>query len=283
MVRAGARHTSGFLDRYPTLDSCGSARHADKRRASHFSTSSEVAFKEVAHAAQEVRMVSPFPERSPQPQRIFIEPEDVRKRLTAFGMTPEMLVHSIEAGDLARRPAMQPVYPATFAGVTMWAQTLAELRRQLLQRRDGYKIGRTGNYETVYSAERRIAFAVNAGDGNTGIDGKRDPRLTRPKGVKTTERIARNIRDTQLTLIEFPDPELPADEACETWFLLVRPTKTEIRLELSCPRKIGPDGIVDGWHERIILPPVPISGAVAPIEPDDGGDDGSDGEALVQR
>ena len=229
-------------------------------------------------------MVSPVPERSPQPQRIFIEAEDVERRLAAFGLTPEMLSRSIEAGDLKRRPVMQPVYPAGYAGVTMWAETLAELRRQLLKRRDGYEIGRTGNYETVYSAERRIAFAVNAGDMNTGINGKHEPRLTRPKGAKTTERVARNTRNTQLTLIEIPDPELPPDEACETWFLLVRPTKNEIRLELSCPRKIGPDGIVDGWHERIILPPVAISGAIEPVEPDDGGDEGNDdGEALVQR
>ncbi len=228
-------------------------------------------------------MTSPVPERSPQPQRIFVDPEDVRRRLEEFGLTAEMLTRSIESGDLARQPVMQPVFPATYAGVTMWAQTLAALRRELLKRRNGYEIGRTGNYETVYSAERRIAFAVNAGDSYTGINGRRDPRLTRPKGAKTTERIARNVRDTQLTLIEIPDPELPPDEACETWFLLVRPTKNEIRLELSCPRKIGPDGIVDGWHERVILPPVPLSGAVAPFEPDDGGDDGDDGEALVQR
>jgi hypothetical protein len=229
-------------------------------------------------------MVSPVPEQSPRPQRIFIDPEDVERRLAEFGLTPEMLSRSIEAGDLKRRPVMQPVYPAGYAGVTMWAETLAELRRQLLQRRDGYEIGRTGNYETVYSAERHIAFAVNAGDMNTGINGKRDPRLTRPKGAKTTERVARNIRNTQLALIEVPEPELPPDEACETWFLLIRPTANEVRLELSCPRKIGPDGIVDGWHERIILPPVPISGAIEPFEPDDRGDDGDDdGEALVQR
>lgn len=232
-------------------------------------------------------MISPVPEQSRRRRKIVVRPEDVEARLAEFGLTPEMLARSIDAGDTARRRVMLPVYPATYAGVTMWAETLAELRRQLLSRRDGYEIGRTGNYETVYSAERRIAFAVNAGDSNTGIDGRRDPRLTRPKGAKTAERVGRNTRETQLALIERSEPELPPDEACETWFLLLRPTEKEIRLELSCPRRIGLDGIVDGWYERIILPAVPISGAIAPLEPDDEaddeGDDGGDGEVLVQR
>ncbi|SRR5258708_2428892 len=225
-------------------------------------------------------MTLPAPQHDPR--RLISEPTEVEKRLKDFGMTVEMITRSIEAGDIARRRVMFPVYPATYAGVTMWAETLAELRKQLLKAREGYAIGRTGNYETVYSTARGVAFAVNAGDANTGIEGKREPRLTRPKGVKTAERIKRNARMVQLALIELPEPALPADEACETWFLLLRPTESEIRLELSCPRRIGPDGIVDGWHERILLPAVPIAGAVEPTEPDDGGDDGT-GDVLVHR
>jgi hypothetical protein len=224
-------------------------------------------------------MSYPQPERSRR--RVITRLDEVEKRLADFSLTIEMLNRSIEVGDTARGRVIFPVYPATFAGVTMWAETLAELRRQLLRHRTGYEIGRTGNYETVYSVERRTAFAVNSGDSYTGIDGNRDPRLTRPKGAKTSERIARNARDIQLALIDVPAPDLPADEACETWFLLLRPVKSEIRLELSCPKSIDGDGIVSGWHERIILPPVPISGAIAPFEPDDGGDDG--GETLVER
>lgn len=225
-------------------------------------------------------MALPVPQHGPRP--LISEAGEVEKRLSDFGMTVEKITNSIEAGDTARRRVAIPVYPATYAGVTMWAETLAELRKQLLEARQGYAIGRTGNYETVYSTERRVAFAVNTGDANTGIDGRHEPRLTRPKGAKTAERVRRNARNVQLTLIDMPQPELPADEACETWFLLLRPTADEIRLELSCPRRIGLDGIVDGWHERILLPPVPIAGAVEPIEPDDGGDDGT-GDVLVQR
>lgn len=215
--------------------------------------------------------------------RKIILPGDAEARLKNFGLTVEMITRSIESGDTARRKVMQPVYPATYAGVTMWAETLAELRRQLLKCRDGYDIGRTENYETVYSTDRSIAFAVHSGDSSTGINGDRDPRLTRPKGVKTKQRVEYNSRDTQLTLIELPSQKLPPDEACETWFLLLKTTRDEIRLELSCPKSIDADGIVGGWHERILLPPVQISGAVDPIEPPDGGDDSSGGETLVRR
>src|SRR6266550_4439806 len=156
-------------------------------------------------------MSYPVPER-PQ-RRVITQPDEVDKRLAEFGLAVEMLTRSIEVGDTARKRVMQPAWPATFAGVTMWADTLAELRRQLLRRRTGYQIGRTGNYETVYSIDRHIAFAVNTGDSYTGIDGSRDPCLTRPKGAKTAERIARNTRETQLTLIEAPEADPPPDEA----------------------------------------------------------------------
>src|SRR5258708_28505611 len=117
-------------------------------------------------------MTLPAPQHDPR--RLISEPTEVEKRLKDFGMTVEMITRSIETGDTARRRVIFPVYPATYAGVTMWAETLAELRRQLLRGRGGYQIGRTGNYETVYCAERHIAFAVNAGDSNTGIQARRE-------------------------------------------------------------------------------------------------------------
>ena len=59
----------------------------------------------------------------------------------------------------------------------------------------------------------------------------------------------------------------PADEPAEeedaglnraTWVLLFFIDVTELRCELSMPRGIGPDEKLDGWVERIILPPVPL-------------------------
>ncbi len=164
------------------------------------------------------------------------------------------------------------------------AETLASLRRELLKTRQGWSIGQTGNYETVYSSQRKVAFAVVAGDKYTGIDGPRDPRLTRKRGPKTKERIERNAAYEQLAFkLDLPllAEEIPADEACSTWFLVVFADEDHIRMEVSLPVDIRKDGLVGEWVERIIIDPVPSSGAVAPIEPDEDGDD--DGESLVTR
>ena len=222
------------------------------------------------------------------PQRRVILPEDAEQRLKDFGMTVEVISRSIEVGDTARRRVMQPVYPKTFPGVTMWAETLSEWRRQMLKRRDNYEIGRSRGYETIYSLEREVAFTVVAGDSYTGIDGRRDPRLKRSKGVVTTKRVAHNRQKSafmgiQLALIPEPEKKLPPDEVCDTWFLIVRPVKSEIRLELSRPVAIDGDKIVSGYDERILLPPVPISGAIEPIAPDDQEDDNDGGDDLVGR
>jgi hypothetical protein len=220
------------------------------------------------------------------PQRRIVPAHAAAARVKAFGMTPEIIRRSIEVGDTARRRVTQPLYPKTYPGVTMWAETLSAWRRQMLKRRSGYEIGRSNGYETLYSVDRGVAFTVVAGDSYTGIHGLRDPRLKRPKGVVTVRRVAVNrqksiLMGVQLALIPAPDKKLAPDEACDTWFLIVRPTESQIRLELSKPVIIDSDHIVSGYDERILFHPVPISGAVEPIDPDDLGDD--DGDDLVGR
>jgi hypothetical protein len=46
----------------------------------------------------------------------------------------------------------------------------------------------------------------------------------------------------------------------------------ELRYELSCPSRMGVDGYVDGWVERIIFPTVPFdTDELASFTVDDGG------------
>jgi hypothetical protein len=217
-----------------------------------------------------------YPSEAPHPSRV-VKATEAPSRLRELGLTIQMLQRSIEVGDNKRRLVSLPVYPATYPGVTMWAETLAELRRQLLKIRDGWEIGTTSNYATVYSTRRTLAIAVVAGDSAVGRDNIRDPRLTRKKGIKTTQRIERNARQFYIQGELFTIAEvvrtLPPDEACKTWFLMIHPTQSEVRIELSCPLSIDEEGIVSGWQERILLPSVPIAGAIAPISPDDDDDD----------
>jgi hypothetical protein len=225
------------------------------------------------------------PTTSTEAARI-VAPEDAATYLKEFGLTVEMLHRSIEVGDNKRGQVNQDVYPLTYRGFVMWAETLAELRRQLLKISDGYEIGRTRNYETIYCVKRNVAIAVVAGDSMVGIRGIREPRLTRKKGTKTTERVRRNAQHifTQGELFHLPaKKKIPDDEACLTWFLMVRPTSKEVRLEFSWPLSIDGDGYVGVWQRRILLPPVAISGAIAPVNPDDDEliDDGND--SIVSR
>ncbi len=214
-----------------------------------------------------------------------ILPHDADARLSEMGLSVEKIQTSVTRGDDARGRVSARFYPRNFPGVTMWAETLASLRRELLKTRQGWRIGQTGNYETVYSAKRGLAFAVVAGDKYTGTDGERDPRLTRKRGPKTKERVERNAAYVQLALeLDLPvlAEEIPADEACSTWFLVIFADEDEIRIEVSLPVEVRKDGLVGEWVERIIIGSVPSSGAVAPIEPDEDDDDDT-GEPLVTR
>jgi hypothetical protein len=220
------------------------------------------------------------------PQRRIVPVDAAAARIKDFAMTVDIIHHCIEVGDSARQRVAQERYPRTYPGVAMWAETLSEWRSQMLKRRVGYEIGRTSGYETLYSPDRGVAFTVVAGDSSTGIPGPRDPKLRRPKGIITARRVTRNrqrspLMGVQLALIPKPAEKLAPDEACDTWFLIVRPTDSEIRIELSKPVIIDSERIVSGYDERIMFSPVSISGAVEPIDPDDLGDEG--GDDLVGR
>ncbi|GEJ99332.1 hypothetical protein [Streptomyces sp. 1-11] len=227
--------------------------------------------------------MSQFHEQTPARPSKIVRPEDADARLAEMGLSVAKIRNSVTTGDDARSRVSLRYYPRNFPGVTMWAETLAALRRELLKVRQGWRIGQTGNYETVYSAERRLAFAVVAGDRFTGLDGARPPRLTRKRGPKTKERVDRNAEYQQLAFeIDLPvlANELPPDEACSTWFLVVYADDDHIRMEVSLPVDVK-DGFVGEWVERILIDPIPTSGAVAPIEP--GEDDDDDGEPMVTR
>ncbi|MGW3209547.1 hypothetical protein [Streptomyces sp. NPDC001135] len=223
-------------------------------------------------------------EQIPARRSKIVRPEHADERLAEMGLSVAKIRNSVMTGDDARSRVSIRYYPRNYPGITMWAETLAALRRELLKIRQGWRIGQTGNYETVYSEARRLAFAVVAGDRFTGVQGERDPRLTRKRGPKTKERVDRNATYEQLAfeidLSELANP-LPPDEACSTWFLVIHADDDHIRMEISLPVEVRKDGFVGEWVERILIDPVPTSGAVAPIEP--GEDDDDDGEPMVTR
>lgn len=219
-------------------------------------------------------------------ERRVVDGDAAITRLKGLHLTYEIIEASIQEGDAHRRRTSFKFYPAIYPGITMWAETTASLRAQLIARRDDWQAGRTGNYETVYHPHLRIAFAVVGGDSQTGVLDGLDPKLARKRGPKTTERIERNaVINAQYELaLEFPptSPDVPDDEQCQTWFILTYPDVDEMRVEVSLPVSIGVDGRVDRWRERIILSPIAISGGVR-IENVGGEDDDDDDTQIVRR
>jgi hypothetical protein len=194
-------------------------------------------------------------------------------RLADFGLVPDHFVSAQQRGH-ERRLECGPSHPKTFPGQVMWAETVAALRQRLLETGEGWQIGRTRNYETVFRTDRRIAIAVVGGDAATGVDGPEPPKAARRRGPVTWERIAHN---NQLELpITLPPPRVAPgavgdDEACDTWFFLLNARGDALYSELSMPDGLGIDRRSVTWLERILLPAIPVVGAVTPVESD--GDD----------
>ncbi|UWZ35749.1 hypothetical protein Drose_32365 [Dactylosporangium roseum] len=164
----------------------------------------------------------------------------------------------------------------------MWAETVGELRTQLLNLNQDWKIGQTNNYETSYHSGRRIAIAVVGGDGNTGVTGFNPPKTAKRRGPITARRIKRNvIGQMPFNLPEFVDPP-EDDEQCVTWFYLLKARKEVMYSELSLPVSLGADSRIDQWAVRIILPHVGFTGvAITPVDLD--GDDDEPPQIHVDR
>lgn len=209
-------------------------------------------------------------------------------RLAELGLTADLLGASVETGDSRRRQKVSPQYPRNYASIVAWAETLAELRQLLIRLQVGWQINNFANYETVFLPERRVSIAVAGGNKATGQDGVGPLKLARKRGPMTTDRVKKNAVNGQLafSLGERFEPKAkakknePADIGCLTWFLVIYAATDEIRLELALPFSVGSDGLVSGWIERILLPPLPISGAILPVDPHQ---DDDDDNPLVTR
>lgn len=198
------------------------------------------------------------------PYAVF-EGDRARIRLAELGLRFEYFSDAVTRGDELRQRCM-PVHPRTYAGQVMWAETVAELRTQLLSLQESWEIGSSRNYETVFSGRRRIAIAVVGGNVYTGINDVIRPKSARSRGPVTSSRIAHNEGQYALELEGITVP-VESDEECITWLFLVNARQNQLFSELSLATSMGQDGRLGRWVQRILLPPIPLSGAVTPIEP----------------
>lgn len=212
--------------------------------------------------------VQPLPQ--PGRKRVWL-PHEAPTRLAEYGLEAQHFHDALINGDrksklvgggASRRKRRKNtdgsalvgtgVYPLNYAGIVMWAESLAALRSILLRVQGAdWEIGRSGNYETVYSLRRGIGIAIHTGDRWAGVDAYHEPRLKRGRGRMAVERAAQNDLYQQLALFptDVDDFDRARDEAVKTYFLLPNALEHEIALELSLPTAFGPNGQVEEWSE----------------------------------
>lgn len=175
------------------------------------------------------------------------EEDDASSRLEELQLSLEDVLYAVGFGEAAANSCTKND-PVTLSGMLRWGRTLRGLRDRC--GRNGWKLSRSGGLETIVSPCGKRAIAVTTGNANTGLGPA--PKSKYPKGPTTESAVSSN---EQLWL--FP-PERPAkvDGQRQTWILLLSPGEEQVFCELSLPVSIGSDGRIDGWLERIILPPV---------------------------
>lgn len=197
------------------------------------------------------------------------------KRIESMGLRPDYFQRASEAGH-RRKLTCDPLHPKTFPGQVTWAETTRAIRLELGGLNRGWTARSTRNYETAFNARARMAIAVVGGDSFTGVRGFRDPKLVRARGPVTKQRVDHN-RSVQLS-IPLAGIVEPAenDEEAETWLLVMNARQDQLFLELSLPVAINGCGRVDGWAERILIPPLELPDAVTPTVSAEDADDTHD-------
>lgn len=182
---------------------------------------------------------------------ILAEEADPRERLAALGLTPEIVLDAVTAGEVHRRRCTRN-HPPSYAGYGAWAETVCRLGELLKPlkwvRRD------PSNFSVVVDANETVALAVATGDDRTGREGLPHPRTKYEKGPTVIEAIDRNVVQMEL----FDTGRRKKAEAMPklTWFLLMVRTRTEVRYEVSLPSAVDDEGFIVSWRERIILDPL---------------------------
>jgi hypothetical protein len=146
--------------------------------------------------------------------------------------------------------------PTSARGYELWRVANRTLRELAIQgaNPEWRKVDER-NQPLIVNPLRRVAVTASSGNDQTGNgDVERPPTSKNPKGQVTSELVIANEQ-----AILFPEnPAVirsPRPSERATWFLLIWPTGSEARCELSLPKAMSNGYIVD-WHERLMLEPV---------------------------
>lgn len=169
-------------------------------------------------------------------------------RLAANRLLPlPTLTEAMTAGQMALA-ACTVDRPPMARGVHVWGTIIEALRR--LGRADGWTRSE-GKLSSVLSPDETVQITVATGDEATGVEGA-TPRTKYPRGAASVEA----IEDNQIALFPEARPARRRTSGVLTWLLLHRRVRDCVRWELSLPKSVDEDGIIQTWVDRIILDPL---------------------------
>lgn len=223
------------------------------------------------------------------------DPTEVENRLEELGLTPEILLKALEAGERGRM-SCGPLAPKTSAGFYGWSETATSLREQLLPL--GWTIKDEQNLPTVVDPLSKIEIMVSTGTEGTGRSWG-EPSSKSEKGDVVKQRVRSNRGQATIAelLPESSRPVVaklmsaPSKDETTTWILLLHsnynPKSTDdgdgediLYSELSLPDSTDERGNIDHFAERIILDPVRLNDRLLVDEEPEESDDGIDIEVT---
>lgn len=206
----------------------------------------------------------------PKDEPLVHEGVAVDRRLAQLGVARERLGDALDAGDVAARQADR-FSPVTAAGTLRWHETVRMLRQGLVA--DGWELSDTRGSPRAISPTGNIAVVPVSGTADTGrADGA--PRTARPRGPASSRAVQINGQLEFDLAALLPDMAAETTDTVQTWFLLYYRTQGDrLRAELSLPIRISDEGVVDRWHERIVLPDRTFESKLVVPRDAGGGDD----------
>jgi len=189
------------------------------------------------------------------------------EQLHVLGLSSELLRNSL------RRAALEALrtsgsHPTTARGFTLWSETVAYLRSQLLER--GWTQTDPQNQPLITSSDKAVTLLVASGDHLTGTSATLRPNTARRRGPATDLALLHNGQQ----MFDLGLPALHPQQAEMTWMLLYHWSYAEsvIRAELSLGTN-PVDGKVSKWVHRILLDPIGLADTRVDFRPGTATDD----------
>lgn len=185
--------------------------------------------------------------RFAHPTTRLITGAEAQAKLAQLGFREGIVRDAIEVAAGRGRSVITSFYPRTYAGYSMWAETVGQLAQ--LGEDAGWGREHCRGVEPVVNHERGRAVIVVAGDGATASE-HYEPQVRQDRGD-----VFQDILSGGLENLLDPAPVGP----WEIWFLLHNThapgaDENPVPAELSRPLGLDSEGYVTNWDTRIVIP-----------------------------